>query len=127
MIIQKVLESQSDIASDRREADKSTLQYLLDCLNLGLDVGQDVKFVRRRGKDPAMVGGEMPEPRPLLVGFRFQQTQERVLASSWKLGRSRDKATRDVRVVRDLTDKERKREKDLEAETKTKNLDRTEE
>ena len=118
MIIQKVLESQSDIASDRREADESTLQYLLDCLNLGLDVGQDVKFVRRRGKDPAMVGGEMPEPRPLLFGFRFQQTQERVLASSWKLGRSRDKATRDVRVVRDLTDKERKRRKE-EASTKT--------
>ena len=61
----------------------------------------------------------------MLVGFRYQQTQEKVLASSWKLSKLRDRATSEVRIVRDLTDQERKREKDLETEVKYKNLKRT--
>ena len=98
---------------------------MLDILHVNLDFGQDVKFIRRRGKLPDVGQGEVAEPRPMLVGFRFQHTQEKLLASSWKLSKSKDKVTTEVSIVRDLTDKERKKEKDLEIEVKNKNLNRT--
>ena len=48
-----------------------------------------------------------------------------LLSNTWKLARDRNHSG--LSIVRDLTDKERKREKDLMVEAKRKNLDRTEE
>ena len=75
VLLHRVPESESDSAQERRETDEGTLQYLLDCLQLDLNVAQDVKFVRRRGKPADHAPGTVSEPRPMLVGFRYQQTQ----------------------------------------------------
>ena len=61
--------------------------------------------------------------RPLLVGFKYQQDQELVLGSCWRL--AKDKQYSKVSVGRDLTDKQRKRERDLMVEVKTKNHNRS--
>ena len=125
VVIHKIPECDSDSAKDRRESDEATVQYLIDTIGLKIDVSQEVKFARRRGKLPEQSEREATEPRPLLVGFRCQQIQEKVLACSWKLSKVRDKATSEVRIVRDLTDRERRRERDLDIEVKNKNLNRT--
>jgi hypothetical protein len=77
-----------------REAEQATLQYLLDTLGLNINVSTDVKFCRRRGK--VEKGDNQGDPRPLLVGFRYQRDQETVLANAWRLSKVKDKATRDV-------------------------------
>ena len=91
--------------------------------SMGLDINikEALKFRRRQGKYDN--GAELP--RPLLIGFKYQVDQELLLSNTWKLARDRNYSG--LSIVRDLTDKERKREKDLMVEAKRKNLDRTEE
>ena len=123
VIIHGIPELQNDSIQAKKEADQATLQYLLDTLGLNINVSTDVKFCRRRGK--VEEGDNQGDPRPLLVGFRYQRDQETVLANSWRLSKVKDKATRDVNIVRDLTDRERKRERDLVLDVKNKNLQRS--
>ena len=95
------------------------VQRLLDVLTVKLNVKQDVKFSRRQGKQ---VEGQ-DVIRPLLVGFKLQQDKELVFANCWRL--ARDQQYSKVSVGRDLTDRERKKERDLMVEAKAKNLNRS--
>ena len=58
-----------------------------------------------------------------MVGFKLQQDQEFVLANCWRL--ARDKQYSRVSVGHYLTDMERKKERDLMVEVKSKNLNRS--
>ena len=120
IVVHQLPESQGQTAQERKEGDETKVQGLLDVLTLKLNVKQDIKFSRRQGKP----GEGQGVTRPLLVGFKLQQDQELVLANCWRL--SRDKQYSKASVGRDLTDRERKRERDLMVEAKAKNLDRSE-
>ena len=119
IVIHQLQETEGDTAMERREGDEFKVQELLDTLSVKLTVKYDVKFSRRQGKP----NDQQEVSRPLLVGFRYQQDQELVLANCWRL--AKDKKFCKVSVGRDLTDKERSRERDLMVDAKAKNLNRS--
>ena len=121
VIIHRLPEPRGVTAADKREDDLNKVQDLVDSIGIEINIRNSTKFSRRQGKQ----NEEAELSRPLLVGFKYQGDQEYLLANTWKL--AKDRQTAGVSVVRDLTDKERKRERDLMSEAKGKNLDRTSE
>ena len=122
IIIHRVPESGHDNARDRMGADQDAVQIIINAIGLiQINVKDAVKFVRRRGK----LDTSKSEPRPLQVGFRYQADQEKVLSNSRHL--AENKKLEHVSIVRDLTDMERKKEREMASLSKRKNLQRSEE
>ena len=89
---------------------------------------QDIKSVRRLGAR-TREGHEQEArgPRPILVVFVHRYHAEVILESCWKLSEANDPELRAVSIVKDLTLKQRAREKEIYKEVARKNLSRSQE
>ena len=57
--------------------------------------------------------GREEDPRPLLVGFKYRNDVEEILANCPNLRKAREETLRAVSIVKDLTLKQRKNEEEM--------------
>jgi hypothetical protein len=95
----------------RLEADKEQLDEIFTVLDVNISAEHNVEFCRR-------VGERSENPRPLIVGFYTEWAKDTVLKNTKKLMRSVfDK----VSVVPDLTEHQRRAEKEMTSEAERRN------
>ena len=102
------------LAKDRKNQDNTSLQKVLDTMEIQIDAAEEVKFIRRIG--------DKDGDRPLLVGFRDKKTQETVLQYSYKL---QDSDFSEVNIIPDLTKRQRQEDEDVRLFCEEKNSART--
>ena len=108
--------------------DKRIGQQILNHLGVEIGVEQDIKSVRRLGARTREGHEEEARgPRPILVVFVHRYHAEVILESCWKLSEANDPELRAVSIVKDLTLKQRAREKEIYKEVARKNLSRSQE
>jgi hypothetical protein len=95
----------------RMENDKKKLDDIFTILDVSVAAENDVEFCRRAGE-------RSDRPRPLIVGFYMEWSKEIVLKHAKRLINSN---MSEVTIVPDLTEKQRKAEKELEGEAARKN------
>ena len=114
-------------ALGRNNFDKQAIQHILN--TIGVDVGVergDIKNARRLGaRNSGGVGEEERGPRPILVVLAHRYHAESILGRSWVLSEAANPEDREVSIVKDLTTKQRAREKEIYREVARKNLTRT--
>ena len=94
----------------------SSLQNIIEALELRADVEHDVKFIRRIGE------GNDTSTRPLLVGFYSQNLQTDVLYNARKL---KDTEYSEVNIIPDLTKRQRQEDEEVRKFCNQKNESRT--
>ena len=124
LVVHRVPESTSENASERSEHDGAIIKVLMEkCMAIkDMDTDNKIRFIRRLGGK-----GDREEARPILIGLKFTSDMELVLDRSWMLGKSSNKATQDINIVRDLTVRQRHREAYMVKEACKTNLDRNRE
>ena len=129
LIFHRVREGGGEDALGRNNFDKQAIQHILN--TIGVDVGVergDIKNVRRLGaRNSGGVGEEERGPRPILVVLAHRYHAESILGRSWVLSKAVNPEDREVSIVKDLTTKQRAREKEIYREVARKNLTRTRE
>ena len=111
VLIHRMEETVAETTEERREWD------IASCVNmfkeLGLSMGREaIKFCRR-------VGERSEEPRPLIVGFYREFMKEDLLDKARDL---RDTAFAEVGILPDLTQEQRRDEADLAKEAEKRNV-----
>jgi sugar-specific transcriptional regulator TrmB len=111
IIIHGLSESSSMDGKKRMEDDKNKLDDIFIVLDVNVAAENDVEFCRR-------VGERSDRPRPLVVGFYMEWSKEIVMKHAKRLISSH---LNEVTIVPDLTDKQRKAERELEGEADRRN------
>jgi hypothetical protein len=97
----------------RMEADKKQLDEIFIVLDVNVMAEQDVEFCRR-------VGEKSDNPRPLIVGFYTEWAKDTVLKYTRRL---MDSNLSNISIVPDLTEQQRRAEKELSAEAERRNAE----
>jgi hypothetical protein len=97
----------------RMEADKRQLDEIFTVLDVNVIAEQDVEFCRR-------VGEKSDSPRPLIVGFYTEWAKDTVLKYTRRL---MDSDLSNISLVPDLTEQQRRAEKELPAEAERRNAE----
>jgi hypothetical protein len=97
----------------RMEEDRKKLDEIFTIIDVNVHESSDVEFCRR-------VGEKSEKARPLVVGFFTEWAKETVLKYTKNLAESE---MSEVTIVPDLTEKQRRAEKDLLAEAERRNRD----
>jgi hypothetical protein len=113
VVLHGLQESNQGGGRDRMEADKRKLDEIFTILDVNVAADNDVEFCRRLGE-------KSDRPRPLVVGFYYEWSKEVVLKHARKLMTSNHK---EVTIVQDLTDKQRRAEKELMQEAERRNME----
>jgi hypothetical protein len=111
IVVHGLQESAENDGKKRMEADKQKLDDIFTILDVNVAAENDVEFCRRAGE-------RSDRPRPLIVGFYMEWSKEIVLKHTKRLMGSE---MNEVTIVPDLTDKQRKAEKELEGEAERRN------
>jgi hypothetical protein len=111
IVIHGLSESTEGDGRRRMEDDKTKLDDIFTVLDVNVVAENDVEFCRR-------VGERSDRPRPLVCGFYMEWSKEIVLKHTKRLLNSH---LNDVTIVPDLTDKQRRAEKELEGEADRRN------
>ena len=102
---------------DSFEFDIKQVDSICKEINVKFYMHDDVKFINRVGAKPSD-----GRPRPMVVGFRLQTCCDALLASAYRLKKTR---LQNIRVVPDLTKYQRKKEEDLFIECERMNANLT--
>jgi hypothetical protein len=113
IILHGLQESREADGRRRMEEDKAKLDEVFTILDVNVVAENDVEFCRRAGE-------KSDRPRPLIVGFFMEWSKEIVLKHAKRLMNSN---MSEVTIVPDLTDKQRRAEKELEGEAARRNRD----
>jgi hypothetical protein len=113
IILHGLQESREMDGRKRMEEDKTRLDEVFTILDVNVVAENDVEFCRRAGE-------KSDRPRPLIVGFYMEWSKEIVLKHAKRLMNS---TMNEVTIVPDLTDKQRKAEKELDGEAMRRNRD----
>jgi hypothetical protein len=113
IILHGLHESRETDGRRRIEEDKAKLDKVFTILDVNVVAENDVEFCRRAGE-------KSDRPRPLIVGFYMEWSKEIVLKHAKRLMNSN---MSEVTIVPDLTDKQRRAEKELEGEAARRNRD----
>jgi hypothetical protein len=111
VIIHGMVEPEGADGRSRMEADRRKLDEMFTIVDVNLTVESDVEFCRR-------IGEKAERSRPLIVGFYSEWAKSELLRSSKRLA---DSNMSSVSVVPDLTEKQRKAERDMLEEAQRKN------
>jgi hypothetical protein len=111
IILHGLQESTEGDGKRRMEEDKRKLDDVFIILDVNVVAENDVEFCRR-------VGEKSDRPRPLIVGFFMEWSKEIVMKHAKRLLNSN---MSEVTIVPDLTDKQRRAERELESEAERRN------
>jgi hypothetical protein len=117
IVVHGLIENSDKEGRKRLEADRRQLDEIFIILDVNVSETNDVEFCRR-------VGEQSDRPRPLIVGFFTEWAKDIVLKNARKL---MDSELSGVTLVPDLTDKQRKAEKELTEEAERRNREELEE
>ena len=124
LVFHRVGEGREENARGRINSDKQAVQRILNRIGVEIGVEGDIKSVRRLGaRDRDGSEGEERGPRPILVVLTHRYHAEVILDNCWKL--SEDPVLKVVSIVKDLTVRQRAREKEIYKEVASKNLSRS--
>jgi hypothetical protein len=113
IVLHGLQESMDTDGRRRMEADKRKLDEVFTIMDVSVAAENDVEFCRRAGE-------KSDRPRPLIVGFYMEWSKEICLKHAKRLMNSN---MSEVTIVPDLTEKQRKAERELEGEAARKNRD----
>ena len=119
LVIHNLEESGSRNKEDRIRDDKKLLHDVLRQMDVKANVDKEIKFITRIGRKPD------EGSRPLLIGFKDQRLRDDVLDCSYRLNDCGEPWC-DVNVIPDLTNRQRKEEREIRAEAKRLNDERSE-
>jgi hypothetical protein len=111
VVIHGLVEPRGEDGWTRMEEDRKKLNKLFELLDINVIVETDVEFCHR-------IGEKSDKPRPLVVGFYTEWAKNTLLKNSKYLVGSEMSM---VSVVQDLTEKQRKTERDMLAEAERRN------
>jgi hypothetical protein len=111
VVIHGLEEPEGADGRSRMEADKKKLNHIFTVLEANLAVENDVEFCRR-------IGEKAERARPLIVGFYTEWAKSELLKISKYLA---DTALGHISIAPDLTEKQRKAEKDMISEAERRN------
>jgi hypothetical protein len=111
VVIHGMPEPTGEDGKSRMDADKRKLDQIFTILEINIAVDSDVEFCRR-------IGEKAEKDRPLIVGFYSEWAKSVLLKNSKYLAETE---MRNLSVVPDLTERQRKAEKDLIQEAERKN------
>ena len=120
IIIHSLVEVADDVngGDERRQADIIKIQELVQQINADVNALDDIRFCARLGekkKGEGLVG-----PRPLLVGFTSSEVKEKIMQKAKKL-KDLNEPWCKIKIVHDITARQRKEEKELFEEAERKN------
>jgi hypothetical protein len=111
VVIHGLAEPRGEDGWTRMEEDRKKLNKLFEILDINVVVETDVEFCRR-------IGEKSDKPRPLVVGFYTEWAKNTLLKNSkYLVGSEMDM----VSIVQDLTEKQRKTERDMLVEAERRN------
>jgi hypothetical protein len=111
VVIHGLVEPEGEDGKTRMESDKRKLDQIFTVLELNISVDTDVEFCRRIGK-------KAERSRPLICGFYSEWVKSVLLKNSRYLAETN---LNNVSVVPDLTERQRREERDLVQEAKRRN------
>jgi hypothetical protein len=111
VIIHGMAEPDGIEGRSRMEADKKKIDEIFKIVDVNLTVESDVEFCRR-------IGEKAERSRPLIVGFYSEWAKSELLRTSKYLA---DSELSSLSIVPDLTEKQRKAERDMIEEAQRKN------
>ena len=101
LLVHNVSESCSEDSRERKNHDSRLVCELFEHIGIKCDPDRDFKFINRVGAK------NNDKLHPIIVGFRVSQTRDSVLNSAYKLRKAHDKDLQEVRIIPDLTKKQR--------------------
>ena len=119
VLIHRVEEAGEDAKSieERKDWDLDSCDNIFEALGMRTVSREAVKFCRR-------VGERGEEPRPMLVGFHTKEDKNELMEKAKDLRKTEFK---EVTIVPDLTQQQRKEEMEMTKEAERRNMTRTEE
>lgn len=125
IILHNIAESTEENVKDRKAADMKSLDNVMKTIKVKLntnteDEGADVKFCVRLGEKNT----DASKPRPMLIGLKDEQVKTKILQNAKNLFNSQLK---DVSIVPDLTNKQRKDEQRMRQEVEDRNKELSQE
>lgn len=127
LVFHHILEGREREGIDKKEEDMASVQKVLDYLKVKVVVREETRLCRRMGEVKGRGEGQEEDPRPLLIGFKYRNDVEEILANCPNLRKAREETLRAVSIVKDLTLKQRKNEEEMKKRVMRKNLTRKEE
>ena len=127
LVFHHILEGREREGIAKKEEDMAAIQKVLDYLKVKVVVREATRLCRRLGEVKGVGEGREEDPRPLLVGFKYKNDVEEILANCPNLRKAREETLRAVSIGKDLTLKQRKNEEEMRKRVMRKNLTRNEE
>jgi len=118
IVMYNITESSSRDAETRKEFDKDEIRKVLEVLKCTEVNEDDIKFLYRAGERSKNSSND--SPRPLVVGFRNEVIQNKVICSCRYL---KDSVFKHLSILPDLTPMQRQEEKNMREECRQKNAD----
>lgn len=121
LIIHKLPEPGATITAnkDKKKFDEAQMTSVFQAIKCDINIKEDVKFFYRVGEKT-----DRAAARPVVVGFRNQGARDTVLQEARQLEHTDFK---DIRIIPDLTPRQRREEEDLRKEAASRNDQLTEE
>ena len=120
IIVHNIKESNRRNKEDRIQDDRELLSNIFSKINVRVDVQDDIKFMTRIGRKPDN------GCRPLLIGLKESKVRDNILDNSYKLVQC-DEPFCEVNLIPDLTQIQRREEKEMRDDAKKRNEERAEE
>ena len=127
LVFHHILEGREREGIAKKEEDMAAIQKVLDYLKVKVVVREETRLCRRLGEVKGVGEGQEEDPRPLLVGFKYKNDVEEILANCPNLRKAREENLRAVSIGKDLTLKQRKNKEEMRKRVMRKNLTRNEE
>lgn len=124
LVIHKVPEPEPTVTGDRnkKKSDEDKLTAIFSSIGCEVNFSEEVKFFYRVGKRE--INSEPNRQRPVIVGFRSLEKREAILNKARGL---QDTVHTEIRIVPDLTHRQRQEEDKLRREAEHRNETMTEE
>ena len=122
LVFHYILEGREREGTGKKEEDIAAVQRVLDYLKVKVVVKDEIRLCRRMGEVKGRGEGQEEDPRPLLVGFKYRNVVEEILANCPNLRNAREETLRSVSIVKDLTLKQRKNEEEMKKRVMRKNV-----